>query len=70
MTFATVYTVCMRCGPHIKECERARAGKRCPVRKTTTKTKETYDILVEQWYEKLRKSRAANFPAVFVKKEK
>ena len=69
MSLATIYTICTRCGPHIKACERARGGKKCPAPKMTTNAKTTYDRLVEQWYEKLRRRRAANFPTRFTNKK-
>lgn len=56
------YSVCLRCGPHIKACERARGGRKCPVPQMHASGKPTYDALVAAWYEKLRKQRAANFP--------
>jgi hypothetical protein len=62
MAFA-VHSVCLRCGPHIKVCERARGGRKCPVPKMYASGKTTYDALVEVWHEKLRRQRAANFPA-------
>jgi hypothetical protein len=67
MAFA-VHSVCLRCGPHIKACERARGGKKCPVPKMYASGRTTYDALVEVWYEKLRRQRAANFPTQLFKK--
>ena len=59
-----LYNVCYRCGPHVKVCERARGGKKCPVPKTIASDKASYDRLVDAWYERLRKQRAVNFPKV------
>ncbi len=56
--------VCLRCGPHVKACEAARGGKRCPAPKTHASGQESYDRLVEAWYERLRRRRARNFPEV------
>jgi len=57
-----MHSVCLRCGPHIKACERARGGKKCPVPKIYTSGKSTYDTAVQDWHEKMRRERAANFP--------
>lgn len=66
----TARVVCLRCGPHVKACEAARGGKKCPAPKLHAAGKESYDELVEAWYERLRQRRARNFPAVAHTSEK
>ena len=57
----TVYRMCLRCGPNISACERAR-GRACPAPKMTCASKESHDKLVEKWHEQLVMSRAAHYP--------
>ena len=58
----TMYRVCLRCGPNIAACERARGGRACPALKMTCASRERRDELVEKWHKKLVERRAAHYP--------
>ena len=63
MTVAlAVYRMCLRCGPNIAACERARGGRACPAPKMTCASRERRDELVRKWHEKLVERRAAHYP--------
>ena len=59
----SVYRLCLRCGPNIAACERARNGKACPAPKITCSSKKQRDEIVEAWHKKLVESRATHYPA-------
>lgn len=61
----SVYRLCLRCGPNIAACERARNGKACPAPKITCSSKKQRDNIVEAWHKKLVESRAAHYPPHF-----
>ena len=63
MPFAhAVYRLCLRCGPNIAACERARGGRACPAPKMTCASRERHEELVRKWHEKLVERRAAHYP--------
>jgi hypothetical protein len=45
-----VYRLCLRCGPNIRACEKARGGKTCPAPKMTCASRERRDELVAEWH--------------------
>lgn len=61
----SVYRLCLRCGPNIRACEKARGGKPCPAPKMTCATRERHEKLVEEWHRKLVERRACHYPVHF-----
>lgn len=61
----SVYRLCLRCGPNVRACERARGGKTCPAPKMTCASRERHDELVEEWHRKLVERRACHYPVHF-----
>tara|TARA_Y100000389_G_C17127053_1_gene348332 strand:- start:215 stop:460 length:246 start_codon:yes stop_codon:yes gene_type:complete len=64
MAFASsIYRLCLRCGPNIKACERARGETTCPAPKMICASRERRDELAKEWHEKLVERRACHYPA-------